>query len=279
MSLFINQIANSSAGIVTFSLPDGNGSYVEVRGFLSEDPNISMKNTWEPALPDITALSDFSQLSSAGAQSWIATSKAIWKNTDPITINLNFYLITYLKKQIDGTGTGLEMPISKQAAYFAQLAAVSQALDGETNWFKQLAINVHGGYRPDIFETNASIMNTTENKANTNSFIYNKLLNNGQFSDSTGWNNGEGTIQMVINGGEGGRSLTLTKMLLADINFTPSTVRTGYWDKPVNNGVSQTANFHPSSEPLYIKVNATFRMMHTATTTDAIRMFTGGVTL
>lgn len=279
MALFINQIAESCAGVVTFSLPDCSGGFVEVRGFLSEDPSINMKNTWEPILPDITALSDFSQLVGAGAQSWIATSKASWKNTDPITVNLNFYLITYLRAQVTGTGTGLEMPISKQAAYFAQLAAISQANTGDTSLLGQLAINVHGGYRPDVFQRNSDIMNSSENKANNNSFLKNLITGSSTLSDSTGWNDGNGTIQFVINGGTGGRSQTFTKMLLADINFTPSTVRAGYWESSSTSGYTKTANFYTSSEPLYIKINATFRMMHAATTTDAIRMFTGGTSL
>ena len=59
-------------------------------------------------------------------------------------------------------------------------------------------------------------------------------------------------------------------MLLESCDFTPSTVKAGYW-------VGTT--FRPSPEPLYIKVNASFKLMHAATVSDAVRLFTGGTSL
>lgn len=267
MSLFIKQIADKFAGLISFSLPNCNGGYVNVAGFLTEDPVIKMANKWESLIPDLNTINDFSTLSNYGASSWVATSKMAWKGTDPITINVNFYLITYLKAQADGTGSGTSTPISKQAAYFAQLLAISRN-DGSDGFLKDLHINVHGGYKPNYFEANEHIVNN----GGFLSSVWNDKNQDGTHKQAIAYrdvDDGTNTCQIVING-NGKPTLTLTKMLLESCDFTPSTVKAGYW-------VGTT--FRPSPEPLYIKVNASFKLMHAATVSDAVRLFTGGTSL
>ena len=66
MSLFIKQIADKLAGQVAFSLPKGGGNYVEVVGFLSEDPVIKMGNKWDSLIPDLGSINDFMQIANQG---------------------------------------------------------------------------------------------------------------------------------------------------------------------------------------------------------------------
>lgn len=274
MSLFLNTIANDVAGTVCFSLPvigdDGRlKEYVNIEAFLSEDPQISMKNNWEAIIPDVGALNDFTQLISGNQTSWLSSSKASWKGTDPITITLNFYLITFRMAQINGSSSNrpCDIPVSEQASYFAQLLAVSPQQNGAGS-FSDWGIGVHGGYKPNVWMENSNFAGNGQTTETQNEASANTDAMLGRW-ESIDLNDGDGTIQIVINGG-GNRTAMFTKMLLADATFTPSTVRTGYWTK---NGDNQV--FVTSPEPLYIKVTATFRLMHSATVADAKRMFTG----
>ena len=277
MTLFINTIADNCAGMALFSLPNtastgGYGGYTNVVGYLTEDPSINMKTNWQALIPDATSLSDWTQLSGMGAVSWIATSKAGWKGTDPITLTLNFYLLTYRMAQLNkGTqGDVRNMPVTEQAARFAALRAVAPKDAGESaGKFAQFGINVHGNYRANYFEANYNedtgeqFSGTKQNQASNDRYAVN-------LKDATEylWDN-DSTVNIVINGG-GKPSQYFSKMLLSDATFTPSPVRCGYWTN-----VGGRRQFIKSSEPLYIKVQATFRLAHTATVKDAVRMFTG----
>ena len=263
MSLFIKQIADKLAGQVAFSLPD-NGNFVEVVGFLSEDPIIKMGNKWDPLIPDLTSVNEFMQLANQGQASWISTSKMAWKGTDPITVTLNFYLITYLKSQVDGQTVNHVMPVSKQAECFAKLAAISQNTEAD-GFFKELRINVHGGYKPNYFEGNASVINN-----HTGFGIRDK--SKGTYTQVP--DDGTGTCHIVING-DGMNSVVLRNMLLESLDMTPSTVRAGYWSGIENKGINQTASFKGSGEPLYIKVAAGFKLARAATINDVKGLFGG----
>lgn len=270
--LFINTIADSCAGTALFSLPGTTGTggynnYTNVIGFLSEDPSINMKSNWEAIIPDATSLSDWSQLSGMGAVSWIASSKASWKGTDPITLTLNFYLLTYRMAQLTGKEQGdpRNMPVSKQAARFAALLAVAPKKEGGK--YSGFGISVHGNYRANYFEDNVNFSGIQ--KSDENDTRYQTFLIDGQEALNTA-SQDDSTVNIVINGG-GKPSQFFSKMLLADATFTPSPVRCGYWTK----NSSGQRQFIKSSEPLYIKVGATFRLTHTATVRDAVRMFTG----
>ena len=274
MSLFLKQIADKFAGQVAFSLPDCNGGYVNIAAFLSEDPIIKMGNKWEPLIPDIDKINDFMQLANQSAISWVSTSKVGWKGTEPITVTFNFYLITYLKSQVDGSASGKVLPVSKQAAYFAQLAAVKNSDTGND--------------KGDTGTVSYSKYNS--NVVNNFNIMALKDLNQGGWSvasDSNGgiYNEGDAayTCEIVVNG-NGHSSLFFKKMLLESVEFTPSTVRAGYWNERKSDALSNikvigNGSFVTSSEPLYIKVSASFRLMHTATVADAVRLFTGGTSL
>lgn len=269
MALFIKQIADKLAGQVAFSLPEGDGTYNNVIGFLSEDPVIKMGNKWESLIPDLGTINEFMQIANQGAASWVSTSKMAWKGTDPITVTLNFYLITYLKSQVDGQTVGNVMPVSKQAECFAKLTAISTD-DNAEGFFKDIRINVHGGYKPNYFESNENVIN---NSSAFSKFWNKDNSNNVSFNNSTP-DDGTGTCHIVING-NGMNSVVLRNMLLESLDMTPSTVRAGYWNGISNKGITQSASFRASSEPLYIKVNAGFKLARVATINDVKGLFGG----
>lgn len=288
MSLFIKQIADKFAGQVSFSLPDCNGGYVCVAAFLSEDPVIKMGNKWEALIPDLNTLNDFMQLAGRSPVSWLSTSKAAWKGTDPITVSFNFYLITYSKAQVDGTGKGQELPITKQASYFAQLAAVGKNTQG--GFLGDMRVDVHGGYKPNYFVDNSNVVNNGNYIQTIKNMVLNdkdgaKANSDTKLASFAQGEEGDAayTCDILVNG-NGHPTLHFRKMLLESVEFTPSTVRAGYWNAQKRDAISNiktigSGTFTPSSEPLYIKVNASFRLMHVTTIEDAAMIFLGGKSL
>ena len=270
MSLFIKQIADTLAGQVAFSLPDGKGGWVESVGFLSENPTIKLGNKWDPLLSDLSTINEFTQLAGWGQSSWVATSKMAWKGTDPLTVGLDFYLITYLKSQVDGTGTGKEAPISKQATCFARLVAIDEVPEDRTvGALKGLRVGVHGGYSPNYFQDNEGLLLDNSNISN--------LLGNDDTKNNVNLmtaNEVDSTCQIVING-NGMNTVVLKNMLLESLEMTPSTVRAGYWQGITNKGIQQTATFKGSAEPLYIRMNANFKLSRAATVGDIAGLFGG----
>ncbi len=267
MSLFIKQIAEKLAGQVAISCPDCKGGWVEIVGFLAEHPSIRMGNKWDSLISDLGTINEFTQLAQWGASSWISTSKMAWKGTDPIMVTLDFYLLTYLKSQVDGTGNDGAAPISKQAQYLAQLAAISEDPDA-SGALAGLKVQVHGGYKPNYFEDNQGVFNHGNLGALLNSSERNSSNSYREIDDS------KGTCSIVING-NGMNTIILENMLLENLEMTPSTVRAGYWQGITNKGISQQAVFRGSAEPLYIKVNAGFKLARAATVQDVARMFGG----
>lgn len=267
MTTFLKTIANNSAGTVMFSLPDCEtlGSYHIVEGFLAEDPQISFNNEWGTVGPDLSMLNDFTQLMGMGTYAHMAGTNASWKNTAPISVNLNFYLLTYSKDQLQKSSAA--EPITQQASYFAQLTAVQANLDTGNTLSRKFGVKVHGGYSPgSIFEGNDNFTGTAGRMIGN---IIRESIT-GIFGVEVAPHDLEpetdGTVQIIINGG-GRPTIVMKDMLLASVNFTPSTVRTGYW---------ANGTFITSGEPLYIKVSASFRLSHMTTVEDARRVFRGG---
>lgn len=265
MTTFLQTIANNSAGTVMFSLPDCEtlGSYHIVEGFLIEDPQLSFSNEWGTVGPDLSMLNDFTQLMGMGTYAHMAGTNASWKNTAPISVNLNFYLLTYSKDQL--TKSSSKEPVTKQASYFAELTAVQPNHDNALS--KKFGVKVHGGYSPGgIFVGNSNFAGQTGDRISnsikeTITGLFGIEVSPHDLAPET-----DGTVQIIINGG-GRPTIVMKDMLLASVNFTPSTVRTGYW---------ANGTFITSGEPLYIKVSASFRLSHITTVEDARRVFRGG---
>lgn len=279
-NFFISSIASNCAGTAIFRLPSVSGEEYIVQGFLTDEPTINMGNTWESAVPDISSLNDFMQIANEGPVSWISTSKAAWKGTAPITVDLNFYLLSFNTEQIKGNSTVDNMPVSKQAAAFAQLAAVEGKSEAASNgFFDRLKVKIHGGYTPNYFEGNENFSTgayTEKNLDKKEALIAQNKLDYYSSDFNINDNENNSTIQCIINGG-GFPTLWMKKMLLESVTFNPSTVRVGYWNYGLksNGKDADTAQFVKTSEPLYIRVSLKLRLMHAATVEDAIVLFTG----
>lgn len=263
MTTFLQTIANNSSGTIMFSLPDCEnlGNYNIVEGFLAEEPQINFSNEWGTLGPDLSMLNDFTQLIGLGTFAWFSGTRAAWKNTAPLTVSFSFYLLTHSKDQLQKSSS--KKSITEQASMFAELTAVQANPDAQ-NWFSEsTSMKVHGGYSPGtLFQGND--MFSGASGFSLKNWVSEKMGQSGLPEQEY-----DGTVQIIINGG-GRPTVVLKDMLLETVNFTPSTVRTGYWE----NGT-----FITSREPLYIRINASFRLSHMTTVEDARRVFRGGASV
>ena len=267
---FLERIYNNIAGTIQMNLPWGDGSYVGIKGFLAEDPNITLSNEFKSVIEDISIINDFTQILNGTSSAWLSTSKQSWSGTAPIKCELNFYLITFMKKQITGIPgtTGEEIPIRKQAAYLARLATVSQGTG-------LLDVGVHGGYKPNYWQNNQDFLGITSKKGDDGKLTAEAQGLLGQLSQKMDTSSSDyaGTIELQING-RGYTSLRLSRMLLERVNFNPSTVRAGYWDN-----IDGALNFVKSAEPLFIQVQCSLKGCQTPSEADTNFMWTGSTNL
>lgn len=188
-------------------------------GLLASEPTVSTSNKWGPILNDMSMLSFFSSL--AGFKSiptWIGASAQCWKGTDPIRINLDFYLINYKR------GLGLEEGLRD----LTKLTSLTVDLNSFTSVF------IHGGYRVDPFTSNAGRFNNSvadyqkngKPMSETEISDYNEETRNLWGSMINSYNSqikagteGVGTVSIDI-----GNKLRLDKLLVAAVNVTPSIV-------------------------------------------------------
>jgi len=209
MGLYLDQIFNSKVGIINLNIPDpsGNGTFTSIDGFLSENPSMSFQNNWGSIFPDFNALGEMSQLmGSKNIFSWLASTQAGWKGTEPINIGTEFYVISYDSKASKN--------IKEQVKVLIKMASLYQG----TGLLENESVMVHGGYSNNYWKSTGEFFQNEEDFK----------------SDLTSTKTG--LITMTI-----GNQMTIKKLLLSDVNVTPSTVQ-------VASGI-----------PLYIKVSANFR--------------------
>ena len=202
MTLILNQIfTNSKSGIVQITLPKPSGTSrnsttaTTIKGFLLNDPTIRVRNQWGSILPDDGSLNELIQMT--GQQnlfSWVAASSAAWKASDPISVGLDFYLLSINKNS----------NIKSQAGSLMSLAALQTSGEGSSGLADDVAVNVHGGYRVDLLEGNKDIG-------------INALLTNA-FSSLSG--DKEGTLKIKI-----GDQVILKNMLLEECSAEHSSVQ------------------------------------------------------
>ena len=147
MTLLLNQIfTNTKSGIVKLDLPTG----TTVTGLLVNDPSIKVRNQWGTIMPESEDLNQL--LMMAGRQnlfSWVSASSAAWKSTDPLTLGLDFYLLSYDKNS----------NVKGQASALLSLAALG---DVEGSSFAEATqVQVHGGYKIDLFDSNSKLTKST----------------------------------------------------------------------------------------------------------------------
>ena len=160
MTLILNQIfTQSKSGIVTIQVPADtealknsdalkgkglNAGRGTIEGCLVNDRSVSVRNQWGSIMPDVSDLNEF--LMVAGQQnlfSWVSASAAAWKSCEPISIALDFYLLSLNRNS----------HVKSDASALLSLAAMSAGSGGVLDAAK---VQIHGGYKMDIWEGNAT---------------------------------------------------------------------------------------------------------------------------
>lgn len=195
-------------------------SPVNLYGLIATEPTISTANKWGPILNDVSMLSFFAALSDMRSiPSWIGASAQCWKGTDPIRINLDFYLINY----------SASLNLEEKLRELTKLTSLSLDPNSFTSVF------VHGGYKVNALSNNASRFdNTVANNRNNGqpniddaivqryakhdiTGLWGELIS--KFNSIPGGKDGVGTVAIKI-----GNKFTLDKLLVVTVNVTPSIV-------------------------------------------------------
>ena len=125
--------------VVDMQIPGYSGM---LRGLLTSDTTISLKNTFGAALPDVETLQAAAQLVNwSSVPAWIGASTQVWRGTDAVRFPLEFYLINY-------------KPGLKLEEGLKQLAKLATMMRGEEGPLSSVFAKVHGGYTPDVLANN-----------------------------------------------------------------------------------------------------------------------------
>lgn len=170
-----------------YSIPVGYG-YKGLRAFCTEDVSISLGNEWGSILPNVSAITNFSQLWNEGnVVTWLSATKASWKASKPLTFPLTFYVFTLSKNE---SALKLIEPL-------VEFASVDQG-NGRFDIFNLSgnSVRVHGGYRVNPFES-------TE-----------QYIHSSQFTEDD-----NSTFKIHLN-----NKVCIDKLLLGDIQVTQSNI-------------------------------------------------------
>lgn len=238
MTLFLDGIFSSSSSIppsaVVIRYPKV-GAHIRqtLTGLLVSEPTVSSAISWGPILNDVSNLQDVaSLLGSADMWTWIGASVMCWKGTSPIKTSIEFYLINYKRN------LGLENGL-KDLNYLTSLYDVG----------KKVAVEVHGGYKARVLETNRSQFDNGTPTKDILASVSSSLTGYGtSFED--GINMEEGTIAVSF-----GNKMTLRNMLIQRLDVTPSLVEV------------------PDGKPLYYRVSMGLVGSRPLLSTDVDRMY------
>ena len=188
MGLFLDSFMPGTAdspSIVTLVLPDG----TNFRALTASDITVSLGNKFGSLIPDTSALSDVSQmLNNINVAGWIGASTQVWKSTQPISFNLELYLINY-------------KPGLNYEAQLKALAKLATVAPSDYPIGQSITYKVHGGYAPDIFLDNLKQIEWEGSSLATQ-------INNGSILT----NMTKGTITMKVGSKFRLKNLVLTKL-------------------------------------------------------------------
>ena len=150
-NLFLNVIQNSKrSGSVQFLLPNpdytpGNITPVELKGWLAENPSISLGNNWQPIIPAMEELTKISNIVTVSQDvvTWLGGSQSAWTGSEYLDLPLTFYLFSIDEKS----------KIKKEFMKMASLTVINTTDASATQG------TVHGGYKPDIVGEALTIIN------------------------------------------------------------------------------------------------------------------------
>lgn len=223
-NLFLDGIfdsVNRSPSSVTMYFPTTTSGQMSITGLMTSESSVGGANKWGPILSDVTNIQDVaSLLGESHMWSWIGASTMCWKGTDPIKTDIEFYLINY-KKDL-----GLENKL-KEANKLVSLYNID-------NNSKNIAVQVHGGYKARVLENNKTYFDNGERKFSLSEMTRDR--EGGIFNvTSRDVNMEEGTCTLCF-----GNKIRIRKLLVQRFNVTPSLVEL------------------PDGKALYYRVNVSF---------------------
>lgn len=232
---------NSDSPSSIFIKQQGVEGGVELTGLTMTDPSFTARNNWGTVLSDVSNLQDLASLAgSSNLFSWIGASVMCWKGTLPLSMGIDFYLINYKR------GLKLEENLKE----LVKLASINP--EGGTS------VSIHGGYAPDIQETNTGFFNgpVTSLKDLFDSNDGNNTIKSNLDSLYEGSKIAKGALTVTF-----GHKSKIGNLLLSKIDVTESTVEVS----DENGG---------SRKPLYYRVSAQFTGVRPLLTSDVDAMFT-----
>ena len=151
MTLILNQIfSGGGSGVITLEIPAAeSGTTQTIKGLLVNDPSIKVRNQWGSVLPDTQDLNQFmTVLGSQNLYSWVSASAASWKACDPLSMGVDFYLLSIDKNS----------NIKAEASALLKLAALTP---GDAQFVSEASVHVHGGYKIDFWTPNDDLSGDT----------------------------------------------------------------------------------------------------------------------
>ena len=208
-----------------------------LRGLLTSDTTISLKNTFGAALPNVETIQEAAQLINwSSVPAWIGASAQVWRGTDSVRFPIEFYLINYKP------GLKLEEGLKR-------LAKLATMMRGDEGPLSGVFAKVHGGYTPDVLANNDQ------------QFLPNKIdprtLKTYEDNSSSDGTLRSGVIKIRI-----GTNFELDNLILSKIDISRSNIE-------VKN------SSHPKPKPLYYKVQCQLQTCRAALETDVDSMFGG----
>lgn len=208
---------NRAPSSVTIQYPTQNGGTSKITGLMTSEASIGGANKWGPILSDLTNIQDIaSLLGESHMWSWIGASTMCWKGTDPIKTSVEFYLINYKPN------LGLEEKLKGMN----KLVSLYQ-IDRD----KKIAVEVHGGYKARVLETNQTYFSNGNNKFSPTEIMDNISVDSAR--DAIDME--EGTCTVLF-----GNKVRIRKLLVQRFDVIPSNVEL------------------PDGKALYYRVNASF---------------------
>ena len=235
---------NSCCGRVDIILPDYKGDSGKkdiVSGFLDDEFTLTLGNAWGSVLPDAQVANEIGQI--LGYQNlitWVQSSAASWKATQPLEFNMNVYLLTLTRNQ---------EPITEEAKKIMRM----MALYVDKNDI--FTAKIHGGYRVNYATSNDRLEFWSKAKGSRiqkgdikdDDEAYRKQISS-IFTEMSGEN--EGTITIRIND-----TMNISNLLISNASF------------------SHSSSYIDSNTPLYIKMDLSFRSSRALITSDVDKLY------
>lgn len=215
-------------------------SYDYLAGIMLSEFSLGGQNKWGPVLSQTSNLSDVAQILKLDRVfNWIGASAMCWKDTDPLKINLDFYIINYKNDP--------KLRPDSRIKNFLKLISLTQSYKNSST-----TVRVHGGYRPEVLADNQTVFD-----ANADMYYEGgrSILENARNNAGNRNRGYDGTVTVYI-----GKKFFIRNLLVARAEATPSLVEV--CDLSGNN-----------VQPLYYRISTTLVGTNAILSTDVDSWF------